>query len=515
MEGLEGLGVSVQSQETLENDIIEKLEEKIKVKEQEVVLKQVKKELTSISTKIRENLKRKRHCERQIRSIYKSESNLSSQKTRQISSLLNDQEGFERALTELFASQTANLQRLKESNYDFDSDPELKVLIIKHENETVEDAEDEEEANTETELQKNIRLGDVTAFGNVLQTRSSNQRDEVNFDSYLQQQIGEDFNAASSSRKRRLGECSDDSDSGFVDVLPKKREKTASSENKSRIKTCEPQGDSDWKPESSDEDVEEQEPLIKKKEVKKSSKPQRRLYDEDEVGWRTDDSDFDGTDDEAETPKRKRTRHGDDGDKDLYLARVTGWQQKRSEEDKALDGRYEELEGGLRVASSLWKKLYNYQRVGVQWMFELHQQQVCLETQRHKKVKLNVQVGGILGDEMGLGKTIQVIAFLASLSYTRTTWPGDSWRGLGPSIILAPTTLLHQWVSEFHKWWPPLRVAVLHSSGSHTGSKLNLVRAINSSHGVLIMSYQAITSHIDIINKFNWHYAVLDEGQYS
>ena len=115
---------------------------------------------------------------------------------------------------------------------------------------------------------------------------------------------------------------------------------------------------------------------------------------------------------------------------------------------------------------------------------------------------------------MGLGKTIQVIAFLASLSYTRTTWPGDSVRGLGPSIILAPTTLLHQWVSELHKWWPPLRVAVLHSSGSHTGSKLNLVRAINSSHGVLIMSYQAITSHIDIINKFNWHYAVLDEGQY-
>ena len=124
------------------------------------------------------------------------------------------------------------------------------------------------------------------------------------------------------------------------------------------------------------------------------------------------------------------------------------------------------------------------------------------------------QVGGILGDEMGLGKTIQVIAFLASLSYSRMTWPGFSWRGLGPCIILAPTTLLHQWVAEFHKWWPPLRVAVLHSSGSHTGSKLNLVRALNSSHGVLIMSYQAITTHIDIINKFNWHYAILDEGQF-
>ena len=386
LEGLEGLGVSVQSQETLEHDIIEKLEEKIKFKEKEVVVKQVKKELTSLSTKIRENLKRKKHCERQIRSIYNSESSLSSQKTRQISSLLNDQEGFERTLIELFASQTANLQRLKDSNYDIESDPELKVLIIKQEIDSIEDCEEEEQ---ETELQKNIRLGDVTAFGNVLQTRSSTQEDEVNFDKYLQHQVGGEFSVASTSRKRRISESmtsrkkrisksSDDSDSGFVDVVPENKEKTKLSAKKNpiaKIRMTEQQlEDSDWNPESSEEE-EQQEPLIKKKEVKKSSKPVRRLYDEDEVGWRTDDSDFDGTDDEMETPRRRR-RQGDDGDKELYLARVTAWQQQRDAEDRALDGRYEELEGGLRVPTGLWKKLYNYQRVGVQWMFELHQQQV-------------------------------------------------------------------------------------------------------------------------------------------
>ena len=386
LEGLEGLGVSVQSQETLEHDIIERLEEKIKVKEKEVVVKQVKKELTSLSTKISENLKRKKHCERQIRSIYKSESSLSSQKTRQISSLLNDQEGFERTLIELFASQTANLRRLKDSNYDIESDPELKVLIIKQEIDSIEDGEEEEQ---ETELQKNIRLGDVTAFGNVLQTRSSTQEDEVNFDKYLQHQVGGEFGVASTSRKRRISESmtsrkkrisksSDDSDSGFVDVVPENKEKTKLSAKKNpiaKIRMTEQQlEDSDWNPESSEEE-EQQEPLIKKKEVKKSSKPVRRLYDEDEVGWRTDDSDFDGTDDEMETPRRRR-RQGDDGDKELYLARVTAWQQQREAEDRALDGRYEELEGGLRVPSGLWKKLYNYQRVGVQWMFELHQQQV-------------------------------------------------------------------------------------------------------------------------------------------
>ena len=89
----------------------------------------------------------------------------------------------------------------------------------------------------------------------------------------------------------------------------------------------------------------------------------------------------------------------------------------------------------------------------MQWLWELHQQ----------------KVGGILGDEMGLGKTIQVIGFLSSLSYSRVVWSGCKWRGLGPSIIVCPTTILKQWVREFHKWWPPLRVAVLHSSGTHTG----------------------------------------------
>ena len=45
-----------------------------------------------------------------------------------------------------------------------------------------------------------------------------------------------------------------------------------------------------------------------------------------------------------------------------------------------------------QVPSSIWDALYNYQKVCVQWLWELHQQ----------------KVGGILGDEMGLGKTVQV-----------------------------------------------------------------------------------------------------------
>lgn len=38
------------------------------------------------------------------------------------------------------------------------------------------------------------------------------------------------------------------------------------------------------------------------------------------------------------------------------------------------------------------------------------------------------QAGGILGDEMGLGKTIQVISFLAGLSYSKLRTRGSNYR---------------------------------------------------------------------------------------
>jgi DNA excision repair protein ERCC-6 len=57
------------------------------------------------------------------------------------------------------------------------------------------------------------------------------------------------------------------------------------------------------------------------------------------------------------------------------------------------------FDGGFRVPGGLWGQLFDYQRTGVKWLWELH-------TQR---------AGGIIGDEMGLGKTIQVGALSEAL----------------------------------------------------------------------------------------------------
>ncbi|KAL8610511.1 hypothetical protein ACOMHN_060431 [Nucella lapillus] len=196
-------------------------------------------------------------------------------------------------------------------------------------------------------------------------------------------------------------------------------------------------------------------------------------------------------------PKRDRsfTRERDDAEESYYIRRLRLQQQKdaRAEDDSGMD---EEFDGGLVVPSKIWKRLYKYQKTGVRWLWELHCQ----------------QTGGIVGDEMGLGKTIQMIAFLAALQHSRLRSAQFRYEGLGPCVIVCPATVMHQWVEEFHTWYPDFRVAILHSSGSFSGSQADLVRSMVKSRGVLVTSFSTLVIQQDLLLPHAWHYLVLDEG---
>ncbi|XP_058398842.1 DNA excision repair protein ERCC-6 isoform X1 [Diceros bicornis minor] len=222
-----------------------------------------------------------------------------------------------------------------------------------------------------------------------------------------------------------------------------------------------------------------------------------------------DDDFFPSSGDEAEAAGggggRKVVRCRDDGDEDCYKQRLRRWNKLRLQDKekylKLEDDSEEsdaEFDEGFKMPGFLFKKLFKYQQTGVRWLWELHCQ----------------QAGGILGDEMGLGKTIQIIAFLAGLSYSKIRTRGSNYRfeGLGPTIIVCPTTVMHQWVKEFHTWWPPFRVAVLHETGSCTHRKEKLIRDIAHCHGILITSYSYIRLMQDDISRHDWHYVILDEG---
>ena len=106
-----------------------------------------------------------------------------------------------------------------------------------------------------------------------------------------------------------------------------------------------------------------------------------------------------------------------------------------------------------------------------------------------------------------------------------------------PVIVVAPATLLRQWVDEFHRWWPPLRVSILHSSGSgmfnvrnegeiedleddweekkpkksNQAAKRIVDRVVKHGH-VLVTTYAGLQTYGDVLIPVNWGYAVLDEG---
>ncbi|CAO1598479.1 DNA repair protein rhp26 [Xanthoria calcicola] len=176
-----------------------------------------------------------------------------------------------------------------------------------------------------------------------------------------------------------------------------------------------------------------------------------------------------------------------------------------------------EIEGGYRIPGDIYPSLFNYQKTGVQWLWELYSQ----------------QVGGIVGDEMGLGKTIQIIAFLAGLHYCKKL--------SRPVIVVAPATVMKQWVNEFHTWWPPFRVSILHTSGSgmidmgresqweedllsqapsgrrnpgtknQKAAKRIVERVVNEGH-VLVTTYTGMQTYAELLIPVEWEYAVLDEG---
>ncbi|MED6245723.1 hypothetical protein ATANTOWER_007136, partial [Ataeniobius toweri] len=247
-----------------------------------------------------------------------------------------------------------------------------------------------------------------------------------------------------------------------------------------------------------DDDDEYELKPYKKKTVGTGRKKMKKNNSEDDYSPESSDDDNDG--------RGKSKTYKDDGDVDYYRQRIRRWKRQRLREREEKRERGEELtddsdaefDEGFKVPGFLWKKLYKYQQTGVRWMWELHCQ----------------QAGGILGDEMGLGKTIQVISFLAGLSYSKLRTRGSNYRyvGLGPTVIVCPATVMHQWVKEFHTWWPPFRVAVLHETGSFTSNKEKLIPEIASCHGILITSYSAVRNLQDSLQRYNWHYVILDEG---
>lgn len=157
--------------------------------------------------------------------------------------------------------------------------------------------------------------------------------------------------------------------------------------------------------------------------------------------------------------------------------------------------RFREIVRGIRqpqetdyeVPASLQPVLRDYQVTGFNWLSSL----------------AKAHLGGILADDMGLGKTLQVIAFLLSRKEL----------GAKPSLVVAPTSLLYNWLEEIHRFAPSLRAMAI------AGTKRERENQLEQSDGanvidVIVTTYDTLKRDIDLYAQRHFRCVFLDEAQH-
>ena len=114
--------------------------------------------------------------------------------------------------------------------------------------------------------------------------------------------------------------------------------------------------------------------------------------------------------------------------------------------------------------------LRDYQKEGFNWLSFLKE----------------TQIGGILADDMGLGKTIQALCILEH-----------------QSLVVAPTSVLHNWISETKKFRPKLSICLYHGTS----------RVLDPNANIILTSYAILRNDIEKLKQFQWRVVVLDEAQ--
>src|SRR6478752_686250 len=128
----------------------------------------------------------------------------------------------------------------------------------------------------------------------------------------------------------------------------------------------------------------------------------------------------------------------------------------------------------------LAERLREYQLVGWEWLTRLAAN----------------NLGGILADEMGLGKTVQTLAFLRA------------HQGLGPALVVCPTSLVTNWENETRKFTPELKTLVL--EGADRAARFKSIADVD----MVITSYALLRRDIDRLREIKFSTAVLDEAQH-
>jgi len=122
------------------------------------------------------------------------------------------------------------------------------------------------------------------------------------------------------------------------------------------------------------------------------------------------------------------------------------------------------------LPDDLTAELREYQRHGIDWLVFLRE----------------AGLGALLADDMGLGKTLQALCAIRP-----------------PALVVAPTSVLHNWAAEIRRHRPGLSHCVYHGPR----------RALDPAADVTLTTYTILRMEADTLADKGWQTLVLDESQ--
>jgi superfamily II DNA or RNA helicase len=144
---------------------------------------------------------------------------------------------------------------------------------------------------------------------------------------------------------------------------------------------------------------------------------------------------------------------------------------------------------GARKPRNLRAQLRPYQEQGFHWLWFLHE----------------IGSGGVLADDMGLGKTVQTLALLLAVKAEDAKIEGK--RKPFKALIVAPTSVVTNWLREMDKFAPSLRHALWH--GAERKERQDELEDAD----VVVTSYALLRRDEELLKEIDWRYVILDEAQ--
>ncbi|CCQ11920.1 hypothetical protein PALB_28210 [Pseudoalteromonas luteoviolacea B = ATCC 29581] len=161
----------------------------------------------------------------------------------------------------------------------------------------------------------------------------------------------------------------------------------------------------------------------------------------------------------------------------LRMQTAPGWERLKA---KLIEAQHLEVV----IPAQLKGSLRPYQHQGVEWAMRL----------------AHWGAGACLADDMGLGKTLQAIAVIVSRA------------SLGPSMVVAPTSVCANWQSEFLRFAPSLKIVNLghiHSAEARM-DRLNHLQPFDC----ILVSYSLMQRLENELQSIHWQTIVADEAQF-